>query len=237
MDVTYLVLIIFVLLIAVYLIFRRIVFAKQTSFITNYEFPETTKSKVNEIYPHLTPRELEQVMRGLREYFYLIHTSDKESVAMPSQAVDVAWHEFILFTREYASFCSKAFGRFIHHTPAEAMKSQVEAQIGIKRAWELSCRREQINHFSPKRLPLIFALDSRLNIPDGFIYELNCMSSISESVDNTDQNKSYCAGHISISADFAPTLDGKPAGGGRGCSGGGDYSSGCSGGGCSGGGD
>lgn len=175
-------------------------------------------------------------MRGLKDYFYLIHISNNESVAMPSQVVDVAWHEFILFTREYANFCSKAFGRFIHHTPAEAMKSQVEAQIGIKRAWELSCNREKINHFNPKRLPLIFALDSRLNIQDGFSYALNCMSPLSNTADNIKSNKSYCAGHISISADYSPTLDGKPAGGGRGCSGGGGDYVGCSGG-CSGGSD
>jgi hypothetical protein len=235
MDVTFIVIIIFIFLIVTYIVFRKVVLAKQKSFIANYEFPEVIKNKINEIYPHLSSSELQQVMRGLRDYFYLIHMSNKESVAMPSQVVDVAWHEFILFTREYTSFCSKAFGRFIHHTPAEAMKSQIEAQIGIKRAWELSCSRERINHFSPNRLSLIFALDSRLNIQDGFNYELNCMSSLSDSTVNTEQNKNYCAGHISISADFAPSLNGKAAVGGRGCSGGGDYSGGCSG--CSGGGD
>lgn len=235
MDVAFIVIIFFVFLIVTYLIFRKVVLTSQTSFIRNYEFPKAITIKISEVYPHLSSSELQQVMRGLKDYFYLIHISNKESVAMPSQVVDVAWHEFILFTREYARFCSKAFGRFIHHTPAEAMKSQVEAQIGIKRAWELSCSREQINYFNPKRLPLIFALDSRLKIKNGFNYELNCMLSISESTDKTNLN--YCAAHISISADYAPTLDGKPTGGGRGCSGDGNYI-GCSGGsGCSGGGD
>ena len=35
----------------------------------------------------------------------------------PAQPVDLAWHEFILFTRLYATFCSHKFGRFIHHHP------------------------------------------------------------------------------------------------------------------------
>ena len=35
----------------------------------------------------------------------------------PSLAVDLAWHEFILFTRQYAAFCQTTFGRFIHHSP------------------------------------------------------------------------------------------------------------------------
>ena len=38
----------------------------------------------------------------------------------PSACVDGAWHGFILFTREYAEYCEARFGRFIHHTPAEA---------------------------------------------------------------------------------------------------------------------
>jgi len=237
MDVTFIVIIFFVFLSVTYLIFRKVALSRQTSFIKNYGFPKAITNKISEVYPQLSSSELQQVMRGLKDYFYLIHISNKESVAMPSQVVDVAWHEFILFTREYARFCSKAFGRFIHHTPAEAMKSQVEAQIGIKKAWELSCSREQINHFNPKKLSLIFALDSRLKIKDGFYYELNCMSPISESADNTKPNANYCAGHISISADYAPTLDGKPAGGGRGCSGSGNHISCSGGGGCSGGGD
>jgi hypothetical protein len=35
----------------------------------------------------------------------------------PSEQVDVGWHTFILYTHEYAAFCWKVAGRFIHHTP------------------------------------------------------------------------------------------------------------------------
>jgi hypothetical protein len=35
----------------------------------------------------------------------------------PSDAVDIGWHTFILYTREYAEFCSTVAGRFIHHVP------------------------------------------------------------------------------------------------------------------------
>ncbi len=35
----------------------------------------------------------------------------------PSLALDLAWHEFILFTSMYAAFCQQKFGRFIHHHP------------------------------------------------------------------------------------------------------------------------
>jgi len=37
----------------------------------------------------------------------------------PSARVDVAWHEFILFTRTYASFCARNYGKMIHHEPSD----------------------------------------------------------------------------------------------------------------------
>lgn len=36
---------------------------------------------------------------------------------VPSEQVDVGWHTFVLYTREYAEFCQRVAGRFIHHTP------------------------------------------------------------------------------------------------------------------------
>lgn len=37
----------------------------------------------------------------------------------PSRTVDEGWHAFILHTREYAEFCDRVVGHFIHHTPDE----------------------------------------------------------------------------------------------------------------------
>jgi hypothetical protein len=31
--------------------------------------------------------------------------------------IDDMWHTFILFTKEYMTFCNTHFGRFIHHAP------------------------------------------------------------------------------------------------------------------------
>ena len=35
----------------------------------------------------------------------------------PSRYVDIGWHTFILYTREYAEFCERIAGFFIHHVP------------------------------------------------------------------------------------------------------------------------
>jgi hypothetical protein len=36
----------------------------------------------------------------------------------PSPLVDIGWHTFILYTRQYAEFCEK-MGGFIHHNPSD----------------------------------------------------------------------------------------------------------------------
>jgi len=37
----------------------------------------------------------------------------------PSPQVDTGWHAFILHTADYAEFCDRLAGRFIHHLPDE----------------------------------------------------------------------------------------------------------------------
>ena len=38
----------------------------------------------------------------------------------PSPLVDIGWHTFILYTREYTDYCQAAFGRYLHHSPFNA---------------------------------------------------------------------------------------------------------------------
>jgi hypothetical protein len=164
---------------------------KQLTYIESYRFHESIKSKLQQKYPTLTNEQLDLVFRGLRDYFYICNRSGKKMISMPSRIVDDAWHEFILFTRTYKTFCLKALGRFLHHTPAEAMKTPTLAQEGIKRAWRIACSKEGISPKNPVRLPLIFALDSMLNIPNGFRYSINCRDNHSPLYGDE-----YCAGHI-----------------------------------------
>jgi len=184
---------------------------KRADLIDAYPFPVKLSEKIAETYPHLSKRDVAKVIQGLREYFHICNTAGNTMVSMPSQVVDVAWHEFILFTKKYDQFCNEALGRFLHHTPAEAMSTPTMAQKGIKTAWRLSCAREQVPSKNPTRLPLLFALDAELRIPDGFTYALNCK--------RTDQSSAhpYCASHIGCSSGDSA---GEGGDGDSGCSGG-----------------
>ena len=50
----------------------------------------------------------------------------------PSKTVDIGWHTFILYTREYAAFCDRIAGRFIHHIPTDDEQETAESVT----AWE-----------------------------------------------------------------------------------------------------
>lgn len=184
-------------------------------FIQEHRLPSLVSKAVVDTYPHLTTAQIQKVLLGLKQYFQICNQAGRQLVAMPSQVVDVAWHAYILSTRQYQQFCQNAFGRFLHHTPAEAMQDRTHAQTGIKRAWRIACARENINPKTPERLPLLFALDAELGIANGFTYQLNCQAR------NGD---GYCASHIGCSSGCAGD-----SGSDSGCSGGGD------GGGCGGG--
>lgn len=187
---------------------------QREAFIARYRFPERVSRRLSERYPQLSPAQSQQVLAGLREYFQLCRMAGRRRVAMPSQAVDLAWHEFILYTRQYRGFCRQALGRFLHHTPNDAMPHARAASAGIRRAWRLACAREAIAPRSPSRLPLLFALDAELGIDGGFVYRLDCGATPGSS----GHAGAYCASSIGC---------------GSGCSGsscGGDADGGCSGG-------
>ncbi len=167
----------------------------RSGFIAGYLFPEKVRRRLKETYPHLSEQDVGHVLDGLRDYFQICSVAGRRMVSMPSQAVDVAWHEFILFTQAYERFCKRGVGRFVHHTPAEAMGSPTSAQKGIRHAWRLACRREAINPAKPDRLPRLFAIDASLGIPDGFNYTLNCTGPRTVGA----AGASYCASHIGCS--------------------------------------
>lgn len=50
---------------------------------------------------------------------FLDLSADATRPLAPSRKVDKAWHEFLLFTREYQELCEQRYGRFIHHDPFE----------------------------------------------------------------------------------------------------------------------
>lgn len=224
---------------AAYLFWRRRAKRRQLAYLDSYPYVRWLDQRLAKRRPELSPGQRARVLDALRDYFHLCHMAERRMVAMPSQVVDDAWHEFILFTRHYDEFCRAAFGRFLHHTPAEAMRSPTQASAGIRRAWRLACAREQIDPQKPQRLPRLFALDAELLIAGGFVYQLDCLAARQ----GGGTGSGYCASHIGCTggcAGDAGSVSGDSDSAGGNADGGGSSdggSGGCGGGGCGGGGD
>ncbi|MCP5230153.1 hypothetical protein [Accumulibacter sp.] len=198
---------------------RVLVDRRREQFIDAYPYGKFLDRRLAARRPTLSAAQREQVFAGLREYFQLCRQAKRRLVAMPSQVVDDAWHEFILFTRQYQQFCERGLGRFLHHTPAEAMRKPTDAQDGIKRAWRLSCKRQAIDPQLPQSLPLLFALDAMLAIDGGFVYQLDCLAAA-----KAGAGMPFCAGHIGCGGGCTGSDGGSDGGGdspGDGCGGGG----------------
>ena len=163
-----------ILPVAAWLAWAAFIAARRYLHLRDYRFPPGLLSRLRKQYPQYTPAEWRGVLDGLRVWFRVAQLARGRHVSMPSQAVDVAWHEFILFTREYDAFCRASLGRYLHHVPAEAMRTPTLAQDGIRRAWRLACAIERIDRKQPVRLPRLFRLDAELAFPGGFTYAIDC---------------------------------------------------------------
>lgn len=212
---------------------------QREKFIREAPLPQFLKRKLREIYPHLAGRDVDLVERGLRQFFMACARSQRKFVAMPSQVVDAMWHEFILHTKAYQDWCALALGGFLHHTPAVVLGTQAQNNDGLRRAWYWACRDESIKPDAPSRLPLLFALDSKLQIANGFHYVPDCRDIARKNAAGGDGGGAYCGtsfsdGSFSGDSGGFGGVDSSSDGGGfdgGGSDGGGDGGGGCGGGG------
>lgn len=227
-----------VFLLVLVALWRRYLASQRLEYIRTFELPRGLFDRLRKRRPALTQKDCQLVAQGLRQFFLAYAMSGRRFVSMPSQAVDDLWHEFILYTKSYQAFCRKAFGRFLHHTPAVVLSKDYQGNSGLRRCWWHACRIENINPRQPSRLPLLFALDAKLGIEDGFRYVPDCQSIRRQGTDG-QSGTVYCGGDFSSSSfdggieGFGDSNSGGDAFGGG--DGGGSSDGGGCGGGCGGG--
>lgn len=159
------------LLVAAVLASRQLRYRRE-HFIRTSVLPRGVLDELAKTYPHLEERDLFLVGRALRSFFLLQLRAGGRTLFMPSKAVDALWHAFILDTRAYHAFCRQAFGRYFHHVPSGRMAADIRREPAVWRTWSLACREENIRPAPPTRLPLLFAIDEKLHIPEGCRYSL-----------------------------------------------------------------
>ena len=221
-------------------LWQRQVTLRREAHIRRFELPNGLFDRLRKHHPGLSQKDCQLVAHALRQFFLTHLKSGRRNVSMPSQVVDDLWHEFILYTKSYQAFCRRAFGRFLHHTPAVALGGTGGARVanaGLRRCFWFACREEHINPKKPTRLPLLFAIDAKLAVPGGFHYVADC-TALRAQQGSGGATAIYCGGDFGdASVDGGTDGFGDFGGGGDGGGGsdGGGGDSGCSGGGCGGG--
>jgi hypothetical protein len=66
----------------------------------------------------------ERLFTEAKKFVVLCEATTDAACEMYSVRVDEAWHQFILFTAEYTSFCHRFFGRYVPHSPNTAQAGQ-----------------------------------------------------------------------------------------------------------------
>lgn len=205
------------------------VLSLRRQFVREARLPIHLVGQLLDSHPQLSRREAELVLHGLRQFFMAHLRSGRRFVAMPSRVVDDAWHGFILHTRAYEAWCAVAFGKLLHHTPAEAMGRNPQRNDGLRRVWYWACKEESIDPRQPSRLPLLFALDKKLGIAGGFSYVADCRD-----IERQSGSDAHCGTSFGETGTTGAGGDPGGFGGSESADGGGAGSDGGCGGGCGG---
>jgi hypothetical protein len=108
-----------------------------------YEAPFLTEKLLKaRIAP--TSGEAEALFLEAKKYLVLAQSDDTKIWQMHSLRVDEAWHQFILFTAQYADFCERFFGRYIHHSPSNAPKAEKAKATPVASFAEFRARYEEL---------------------------------------------------------------------------------------------
>ena len=62
-----------------------------------------------------TPEFTDELFDEMKKFLYLCATND--GAMAPPEDIDEIWHNFILFTGDYADYCKSKVGFFLHHQP------------------------------------------------------------------------------------------------------------------------
>jgi hypothetical protein len=123
-----------------------------------YMFPPGLFAAFAKRRPGLTIEDRQLVAHALRQFFLASLKGGRRFVSMPSQAAGGLWHEFNLYTKHSDAFRGKAFGRFLHQSPANTLGPDRQGNAGLRRAWWHACLDQNIE---PRRAAAAAASDAR----------------------------------------------------------------------------
>ncbi len=146
-------------------------------FIETYEFPPALHSKLVEELG--SAHQADVALDGLRGWYLACLYADGRLIGMPSHAVDEAWHEMILMTREYTAFCERAFGRYLHHNPDSTLSVSMDSIVI-----------ETLAIVDAHDLPMtLFTADDDAGLDFGYIWAASDLRRMRDSIERRDRDR------------------------------------------------
>lgn len=105
--------------------------------LDNFEAPYL-EEKLLEKGALSSKKEYQEAFTEFKKYAALSQIAEGP-LGMSSPKVDEVWHQFILFTRQYADFCENVLGGFLHHSPHTSQTSNYkkrEGSLNFSRAYQ-----------------------------------------------------------------------------------------------------
>ena len=139
--------------------------------IRSYVFPLGVMEDFRNSHPFVDTKGAQLVARALRQFFLIHGRAKGQLISMPSKAADALWHAFILDTKAYSLFCRQAFGSYLHHIPEQVNARSEELESASWVTWRLACLEENISPARASRLPLLYAIDTKVGYPGAVAYD------------------------------------------------------------------
>ncbi len=166
----FLIFLILALAIALGVTLDQLAMRRRESFVRDTPLPPGLLDRMRARYPELSLKDRQLVARGLRKYFIACARARGQPVAMPSRVVGDLWQLFSEDRTRYKSWSRKATGRVLDVTAPVFLAGDHASNAALRRCWWHACREENLDPRRPTRLPLLFALDTKLRIAGGLYY-------------------------------------------------------------------
>lgn len=106
---------------------------------------------------------------------------ERGACALPSRAADSVWHAWLAWDAPgLAQWQRRYFDLEVPHREAEALGAPLADSLA--RTWAGACASEGLSPLGP-RLPLVFALDGLLALPNGWAYRFEALGLVHRDID------------------------------------------------------
>jgi len=106
---------------------------------------EKTRKELHERGIEVDREYLHGGIHALKQYC-AVALLDPLNMHAVSERVDPFWHSHIIFTRDYAAFCERIYGQYIHHQPLDESNDEEVRKLRVLYRYTHGIYRQMFSH-------------------------------------------------------------------------------------------